>query len=102
MKQMLNLAAISVALTVNFGAAYAQNMPTPKPEDAGRSAFQTPTDGNNAPAPAENSKDRPTSGEPDERQSPIARTGWRAEYVAEVGPVRRPSCDSLARSARRL
>jgi hypothetical protein len=42
MKQMLKLAAISVALTVNFGAAYAQNMPTPKPEDAERNAIQTP------------------------------------------------------------
>ena len=41
MKQMLKLAAISVALTVNFGAAYAQNAPTPKPEDAERNAFQT-------------------------------------------------------------
>jgi hypothetical protein len=40
MKQMLKLAAISVALTVNFGAAYAQNMPTPKPEDAERNAFR--------------------------------------------------------------
>jgi hypothetical protein len=27
-KRMLKLAAISVALIVNFGAAYAQNMPT--------------------------------------------------------------------------
>ena len=51
MKQMLNLAAISVALTVNFGAAYAQNMPTQKPEDADRDAFQTPTAGDkNSPA----------------------------------------------------
>jgi hypothetical protein len=30
MKQTLKLAVISVALIVNFGAAYAQNMPTPK------------------------------------------------------------------------
>ena len=36
MKQMLKLAAISMALIVNFGATYAQNMPTPKPEDAER------------------------------------------------------------------
>jgi hypothetical protein len=57
-KQMLKLAAISVALIVNFGATYAQNMPAPKPEDAERDAFQTPTAGNkNSPAPAEN-KDR--------------------------------------------
>jgi hypothetical protein len=39
MKQMLKLAAISAVLIVNFGAAHAQNMPTPKPEDAERDAF---------------------------------------------------------------
>jgi hypothetical protein len=44
-RQVLKVAAISVALIVNFGAAYAQNMPTPKPEDAERNAFQTPTAG---------------------------------------------------------
>jgi hypothetical protein len=67
MKQMLKLAAISVALTVNFGAAYAQNMPTPKPEDAERNAFQTPTVGKNAPASAENSKDGHKDANPESR-----------------------------------
>jgi hypothetical protein len=49
MKQMLNLAVLSVTLMVNFGAAYAQNMPTPKPEDGERNAFETPTAGKNDP-----------------------------------------------------
>ena len=69
MKQMLKLAAISVALTVNFGAAYAQNMPTPKPEDAERNAFQTPTVGKNAPAPTKNSKDGRTDANPESRMN---------------------------------
>ena len=67
MKQMLKLAAISVALTVNFGAAYAQNMPTPKPEDAERNAFQTPTVGKNAPASTENSKEGHKDANPESR-----------------------------------
>jgi hypothetical protein len=67
MKQMLKLAAISVALTVNFGAAYTQNMPAPKPEDAERDAFQTPTVGKNAPAPTKNSKDGRTDANPESR-----------------------------------
>jgi hypothetical protein len=70
MKQMLKLAAISVALMVNFGAAYAQNTPTPKPEDGERNAFETPTAGKNHPQ----NKQRPApgcqSGESDERESP--------------------------------
>jgi hypothetical protein len=57
MKQMLKLVAILAPLVVNFGAAYAQNMPTPKPEDAERDAFQTPTAGKIAPAPE--NKDQP-------------------------------------------
>jgi hypothetical protein len=67
MKQMLKLAAISVALVVNFGAAHAQNMPAPKPEDAERNAFQTPTAGNNAPAPPKTAKTG--------TQMPIRRAG---------------------------
>ena len=67
MKQMLKLAAISVALTLNFGAAYTQNMPSPKPEDAERDAFQTPTVGKNAPAPTENSKEGRTDKNPESR-----------------------------------
>ena len=67
MKKMLKLAAISAALTGNFGAAYTQNMPRPKPEDAERDAFQTPTVGKNAPAPAENSKDGRTDKNPESR-----------------------------------
>ena len=59
MKQMLNLAAISVALIVDFGAAYAQNMPTPKPEDAERDAFQTPTAGKTVPAPENKNEPHP-------------------------------------------
>jgi hypothetical protein len=51
MKQMFKLAAHLAALIVNFGATYAQNMPTQKPEDAERDAFQTPTAGDkNSPA----------------------------------------------------
>jgi hypothetical protein len=67
MKQMLKLAAISVALTVNFGTAYTQNMPSPKPEDAERDAFQTPTVGKNAPAPTENSEEGRTDKNPESR-----------------------------------
>jgi hypothetical protein len=63
MKQVLKVATILMALIVNFGAAYAQNMPTPKPEDAERDAFQTPTAGRNDP---ENNK---------ETQMPIQRAG---------------------------
>jgi surface antigen len=44
-RQTLKLAAISVAVIVNLGAAFAQNTPTPKPEDAERNAFETPTAG---------------------------------------------------------
>jgi hypothetical protein len=36
-------------LMVNFGAAYAQKLPIPKPEDGERSAFATPTAGKNDP-----------------------------------------------------
>ena len=57
MKQMLKLLAVSVALTVNFGATYAQNKPTPKPEDAERNAFETPTAGKNAPGSSKSNKD---------------------------------------------
>jgi hypothetical protein len=67
MKQMLKLAAISVALTVNFGAAHTQNMPTPKPENAERDAFQTPTVGKNAPTPTKSSKDGRTDANPESR-----------------------------------
>jgi hypothetical protein len=66
MKQMLKLAAISVALILNFGAAYAQNMPTPKPEDAERNAFQTPTAGKPDP---ENNKDRSPDANPESRMN---------------------------------
>jgi len=66
MKQILKLAAISVALTVNFGAAYAQNMPTPKPEDAERNAFETPTVGK---ADPENNKDRYPDANPESRMN---------------------------------
>jgi hypothetical protein len=59
MKQMLKLAAISMVLIVNFGAAYAQNMPSPKPEDAERDAFQTPTAGKNVPAPENKNEPHP-------------------------------------------
>jgi hypothetical protein len=59
MKQMLKLVAILVALIVNFGAAYAQNTPAPKPEDAERNAFETPTVGKDAPAAPTENKDRP-------------------------------------------
>jgi hypothetical protein len=48
--KMFKVAAISLALIVDCGAAYAQNMPTPKAEDAERDAFQTPTAGKNVPA----------------------------------------------------
>jgi hypothetical protein len=69
MKQMLKLAAISVALTVNFGAAYAENTPTPKPEDAERKAFETPTVGKNAPTRPEDSKDRHMDANPESRMN---------------------------------
>ena len=69
MRQIVKLTAISVALIVNFGAATAQNTPTPKPEDAERNAFQTPTAGNkNSPAPTEN-KDRHPDANPESRMN---------------------------------
>jgi hypothetical protein len=69
MKRMLRLAAISVALIVNFGAAHAQNTPTPKPEEAERNAFETPTAGKNAPASAADSKDRHPDANPESRMN---------------------------------
>jgi hypothetical protein len=66
MKQMLKLPAISVALIMNFGAAYAQNTPAPKPEDAERNAFETPTAGKNDP---ENDKDRHPDANPESRMN---------------------------------
>jgi hypothetical protein len=48
MKQMLKGGHFGGS-QVNFGAAYAQNMPTPKPEDGERNAFETPTAGKNDP-----------------------------------------------------
>jgi hypothetical protein len=73
MKQNFKLAAISVALIMSFGAAHAQNMPSPKPEDAEKDAFQTPTVGKDA-APVD-AKDRhpdrnPESRLNDDRQPP--------------------------------
>jgi hypothetical protein len=69
MKQMLKLVAISLALIVNFGAAWAQNTPVPKPEDAERDAFQTPTAGNkNSPAPTKD-KDRHPDANPESRMN---------------------------------
>jgi hypothetical protein len=59
MKQTLKVAAISAALIMNFAASYAQNMPTPKAEDAERDAFQTPTAGKNAPAPENKNQPHP-------------------------------------------
>ena len=84
MKQMLKVAAISVALTVNFGTAYTQNMPSPKPEDAERDAFQTPTVGNNAPAPTENNKEGRTDKNPESRlnDDPQLREGDGAPNTA--------------------
>jgi hypothetical protein len=69
MNQMLKLAAISVALTVNFGAAYAQNTPTPKPEDAERNAFETRTAGKNAQDTSEETKDGPKATDPESRMN---------------------------------
>ena len=57
--KILKLAAISMALGVNFSLAYAQNMPTPKPEDAERDAFQTPTAGKTVPAPENKNEPHP-------------------------------------------
>jgi hypothetical protein len=45
MKNILKLAAIPAALFLCSGPAHAQNTPTPKPEDAEKNAFQTPTTG---------------------------------------------------------
>jgi hypothetical protein len=81
MKQMLKLAAVSVALLVNFGAAYAQNMPAPKPEDAERNAFQTPTARK---ADPENNKDRHPDANPESRlnDDPQLRQGVGAPNTA--------------------
>ena len=57
--KMLKSAAILAALMVNLGAAYAQNTPTPKPEDAERNAFETPTAGKNVPAPENKNEPHP-------------------------------------------
>ena len=45
MKNLLKIAAIPMALALCLGSAHAQNTPTPKPEDAEKNAFQTPTTG---------------------------------------------------------
>lgn len=44
-KTMRNASRLIMALTLLSGSAYAQNGPTPKPEDAEKNAFQTPTTG---------------------------------------------------------
>jgi hypothetical protein len=67
MKQVL--AAISMAVIVNCGAAYAQNTPTPKPEDAERNAFETPSTGKDAAASHENGKDRKPDANPESRMN---------------------------------
>jgi hypothetical protein len=51
--QILKLAAIAMVLGVNFSVAYAQNMPTPKPEDAERDAFSPESRMNDNPPPQE-------------------------------------------------
>jgi hypothetical protein len=66
--KMLKLAAISVAMVMNCGAIYAQNTPTPKPEDAERDAFQTPTAGKNVPAP-ENKNEAHPGANPESRMN---------------------------------
>lgn len=45
MRQILKIAALFTALAFSIISAAAQNAPTPKPEDAERNAFQTPTTG---------------------------------------------------------
>jgi hypothetical protein len=45
MKQIIQAATIALALALCINSAAAQNTPTPKPEDAEKNAFQTPTTG---------------------------------------------------------
>jgi hypothetical protein len=64
-KQTLKLAAMSMTLALCFGAARAQQTSTPKPEDAEKNAFQTPTTGKQGAAPA--SKDTKSDSNPESR-----------------------------------
>jgi hypothetical protein len=54
MADLLKTSVIAVVLALCFGAAQAQNGPTPRPEDAEKNAFQTPTTGK---------KDQPSTSE---------------------------------------
>jgi hypothetical protein len=49
MRHALRWTIMSVAVASSFGAAGAQNTPTPNAEDAEKNAFQTPTTGKDAP-----------------------------------------------------
>jgi hypothetical protein len=69
MKKILKLVGIAVFLTVSFGAACAQNAPTPKPEDAERNAFETPTAGKSAKDSSGETKDVPKSPNPESRMN---------------------------------
>jgi hypothetical protein len=69
MRRILKLAAISVALTLNFGTSYAQNMPTPKPEDAEKNAFETPTAGKNVQDAPGDTKAGPKATNPESRMN---------------------------------
>jgi hypothetical protein len=64
-------AVAMIAITLGVGPAHAQNMPAPKPEDAEKNAFQTPTAGKQGPTnpPAKNDPGVRSSGNPEGRMN---------------------------------
>ena len=58
---------ISIVLASNLGPAIAQNKSTPKPEDAEKNAFETPTAGKSATDTFKNTKDQSSDRNPESR-----------------------------------
>ena len=58
---------ISIVLASNLGPAIAQNTLSPKPEDAEKNAFETPTAGKSATDTLKNTKDQSSERNPESR-----------------------------------
>jgi hypothetical protein len=61
------LTVISIVLASGLGPAIAQNKSTPKPEDAEKNAFETPTAGKSATDTLKNTKDQSSDRNPESR-----------------------------------
>jgi hypothetical protein len=75
MRHLLKWTVISVILASSLGPAIAQNTLSPKPEDAEKNAFETPTAGKSATDTLKNTKDQSSDRNPksrlnDNRQPP--------------------------------